>query len=51
MQELIDKFNECFNGDAIAEIKDDRLEITVGTVTQIISLPSVVGSQAISTDQ
>lgn len=43
MQEIVDKFNSLFEGDARAEIKNNDLKITVGSQTLIIQLPSVVG--------
>ena len=46
MQNLIDEFNGFFEGDAVAVVKADILEVTVGTRTLLISLPSAVGGQA-----
>lgn len=43
MKEIIDKFNETFSGDAHASLENNTLEITVGTKTMTIELPSVVG--------
>lgn len=42
MQKLIDEFNSFFKGSAKAKINEERLEITIGTQTMEIALPSVV---------
>ena len=42
MQTLIDEFNSFFHGGAIAEIKGNRLSITIDGQTMEIQLPSVV---------
>ena len=46
MQKLIDDFNKVFEGTAKAEIVNDELEITIGSVTASIQLPSIVGSRS-----
>jgi hypothetical protein len=46
MQNIIDEFNRYFEGDARAVIIKDRLEITIGSVTMVISLPGCVGVEA-----
>lgn len=43
---LLEEFNRFFQGNAKAVIKEDRLEITIGTRTMIISLPVVIGGQS-----
>ncbi len=46
MEELVKEFNQFFEGSARIEVKDDRLEITIGSQTLIISLPEVIGVQS-----
>lgn len=46
MKELLRQFNLFFDGTAKAQIKGDRLEITIGSQTLIISLPEIVGGQS-----
>jgi len=46
MQNIIDEFNHYFEGDAKAEIIKGQLEITIGSVTMVISLPGCVGVKA-----
>lgn len=41
MKKLIDDFNKFFKGNANIIIKNDELEITVGTLTMVISLPEM----------
>jgi len=42
MEKLIEDFNQYFSGDAYAEIKNNQLEITIGSRTMVISMPSCV---------
>ncbi len=46
MKELIEEFNQFFVGEAEAVIKEGRVEITIGTRTLIISLPTIIGGQS-----
>ena len=46
MREIIAEFNSFFDGDAKLEIKGKDLEITIGSRTLQIQLPSVVGGRA-----
>lgn len=46
MQKLLDDFNGFFAGSARVVIADDRMEITIGSQTLIISLPQIIGAQA-----
>ena len=46
MDKALNEFNEFFEGDAKAEIVDGRLNITIGSRTLVIRLPSVIGVQA-----
>jgi len=46
MKKLLKEFNKSFKGQAKAVINGDRLEITIGSQTLIISLPEVIGGQA-----
>ncbi len=46
MEKLIDTFNSFFKGSAKATITGNRLEITIGSQTLIISLPEIVGGQS-----
>ena len=46
MKELIDGFNQFFGKNAKAKIKNNRLEITIGTQTLIIQLPSIAVMKA-----
>lgn len=44
--DLLARFNSFFEGDAQVEVKENRLEITIGSRIMVISLPSVIGVQA-----
>lgn len=44
---LIDEFNHFFEEDAKATIDKGRLEVTIGSRTMLISLPQIVGVQAV----
>ena len=46
MERLLDRFNSFFKGSAEAKITNDRLEITIGSQTLVISLPEVIGGQS-----
>jgi len=46
MESLLDEFNTFFKGSAQAKIIGNRLEITIGSQTLIISLPGIVGGQS-----
>ncbi len=50
MKKIIDEFNSFFEGSAKAVIKDNSIEITIGSQTLIIEPPSVIGAQSKSTD-
>lgn len=43
---LLEDFNLFFKGSATAVINGNRLEITIGCQTLVISLPEVIGGQA-----
>ena len=43
---LLDTFNSFFEGDAEIIITDNKMEITVGSRTIVISLPTVVSCKA-----
>jgi len=43
---ILHTFNSFFGGAAKAEIKGNRLEITIGSRTLLISLPEIVGAQS-----
>jgi len=43
---LLEEFNSFFKGSAEAIINGNRLEITIGSQTLIISLPEVIGGQS-----
>ena len=45
MEELLRQFNQFFKGTAKAQIKGDRLEITIGSQTLVVLLPQVIGGQ------
>ena len=49
LDNLLEEFNSFFIGNAEAKINGNRLEITIGSQTLLISLPKVVGGQ--STEQ
>lgn len=51
MKDLMDEFNKFFGENAKAQIKNDCLEITIGSQTLIIQLPSIVGGQGVSYDR
>ena len=44
MQDLMDKFNQFFDGAAKVEIVRERLHVTVGTQTLFIDLPHIGGA-------
>jgi len=46
MDKLLEEFNSFFNGTASIKITDDRLEITIGSKTLILSLPQIIGIQS-----
>lgn len=46
MKELLKQFNQFFKGTAKAKIAGQRLEITIGSQTLIISLPEIIGGQS-----
>lgn len=46
MENLVDRFNKFFEGIAEITINGNRLEITIGKATLIVSLPEVIGAQA-----
>jgi len=43
LEKILITFNSFFQGNAEAKIVGDRLEITIGSQTLIISLPEVIG--------
>lgn len=43
---LVEEFNSFFSGVAEVVVNEDRVEITIGTATLIISLPVVIGTQS-----
>jgi hypothetical protein len=46
LEEIIKTFNSFFRESAKAKIIGNRLEITIGSQTLIISLPQVIGGQS-----
>ena len=46
LEKILITFNSFFQWNAGAKIVGDRLEITIGSQTLIISLPDVVGGQS-----
>jgi len=46
MDKIVEEFNEFFKGSAEIIINGDRLEVTIGSQTLIISLPEVIGGQS-----
>jgi len=46
MQNLIQRFNQFFEGEAKAEIQNDRLKITIGTQTMEIQVSFDIGIQS-----
>jgi len=46
MKKLLERFNRFFEGSAEVKIVDNKLEITIGSQTLIISLPEVIGAQS-----
>ncbi len=46
IRNLLDEFNSFFKGSAEAVIIGNRLEITIGSQTLLISLPEVTGGQS-----
>lgn len=44
-KDLIDDFNKFFEGKAKAVIVNGGLEITIGSLTMLISLPEYVGGR------
>jgi hypothetical protein len=46
MKELLRQFNQFFKGAARAQIKGKRLEITIGSQTLIVSLPTITGAES-----
>ncbi len=51
MDKIIYHFNKVFAGSAKAVLKGDRLEITINTITFIVSLPDVIGAQSKGSSQ
>lgn len=47
MESLLNDFNSFFEGTAKATIVGNRLEITIGSQTLLISLPQIVGGWGI----
>jgi alanine-alpha-ketoisovalerate/valine-pyruvate aminotransferase len=45
MDKLIEKFNEFFRNDARVILRENSLEITVGSKTAIFSFPELIGGQ------
>ena len=45
LEKTLTTFNSFFQGKAEAKIVGDRLEITIGSQTLIISLPEVIGDK------
>jgi alanine-alpha-ketoisovalerate/valine-pyruvate aminotransferase len=45
MNKLIDRLNEFFRGDAKIVLEDERIQITIGSKTAILSLPELIGGQ------
>ena len=43
---LAEEFNKFFEGDAEIIIADNKMEITVGSRTLVISLPRVISARA-----
>ena len=48
---LQEEFNRFFEGSAEATIKGNRLEITIGSQTLLISLPEIIGGQSMGQSQ
>jgi len=46
MKNLLDTFNSFFKGSAEAKIIGNRLEITIGSQTLVISLPIILDGHA-----
>ena len=46
MTRLLDQFNRFFKGSAHVVVRDEVLEITVGTQTLRIALPEVTGGES-----
>ena len=46
IEKLLEIFNSFFGESAKAVINNNRLEITIGSQTLIISLPKVIGGQS-----
>ncbi len=46
MKSLLDRFNSFFTGSAEIKINGNRLEITIGTQTLIVSLPEIIGGDS-----
>lgn len=47
MEDLINRFNRFFEGNAEIAIYGDELKITIGSQTLTVSLPQVVGTESI----
>jgi hypothetical protein len=45
LENLTKEFNQFFHDLANIEVVNDRIEITIGTRTLLISLPEIVGGQ------
>ena len=48
---LVDRFNKFFEGGGEIKINGNRLEITVGSQTLIVSLPEVIGGDSMGQSQ
>ena len=46
MKNLLKQFNSFFKGSARAKIVGNRLEITIGSQTLIVTLPEIIGGQS-----
>ncbi len=51
IQDLLVEFNSFFKGDAEVIIANNTVEITVGSRTLIVSLPTVVGVDSMGQSQ
>ena len=48
---LLEEFNSFFKGKAQALINGNRLEITIGSQTLIVSLPEIIGVDSMGSSQ
>ena len=51
MGELLKEFNRFFEGDVKIALSNNRLEITVGSRTLILSLPEIIGVDSMGQSQ